>query len=176
MNDSNRNTPTNSAEIVTEPSRFERLEHKLLAGIREPLDENAQKKIPLLWQRFIASVDKVPHRVDNIFYGLCIETDKNKQDFYYMAACAVNDFNELPQEFSPIIIPSQYYAVFLHTAHISEIRKTISAAFDWLPKSNWKHAHESTQSVHFFEKYLEDHDPAVQIGGVEIWLPVASLK
>ena len=173
MNDSNRNTPIKSVEIVSEPSRFEQLEHKLLAGIREPLNENSEKEIPLLWQRFVGSVDKIPHRVDKVFYGLCSQADKDKQVFYYTACCSVTDFTDLPQEFSPIIIPSQYYAVFPHNAHISEIRKTISAAFDWLPTSNYKHAE---QSVHFFEKYLEDYDPAVEIGGVEIWLPVSHLK
>lgn len=130
----------------------------------------------MLWQRFIGSVNKIAHRVDNIFYGVCIEIDKDKQDFCYMACCRVTDFNELPQEFSPIIIPSQYYAVFPHKAPTSEIQKTISAAFDWLPKSNRKHTHASTQSVHFFEKYFEDYDSAMQIGGVEIWLPVTPLK
>jgi AraC family transcriptional regulator len=170
-----RSSNIDKVKTAAEPSRFEKLGPLLLVGLREPLTHNAEKELPILWQRFMASLRDVSHRVDGCCYGLCMQTGNNKADYYYMACCAVSDFTHLNEALSPIIIPSQNYAVFVHHGHLSDMRKTISVAFDdWLPASNWNLAQQSTHSVHFFEKYTEEFDIAAGVGGIEIWLPVTT--
>jgi AraC family transcriptional regulator len=156
--------------------RFEQTDPQLFAGLREPMGKNSDQEIPLLWQRFMPLVNTISLRSDKNFYGLCVQAENHKQDFYYMASCALNDFNNLPVELSPIIVPSQNYAVFSHDQHVSRIRETISLIFDeWLPASNFKLAQKPTHSIHFFEKYTEAFSPDTGLGGMEIWLPITGL-
>jgi AraC family transcriptional regulator len=87
-----------------------------------------------------------------------------------MAGCEVSEFLDLPSQLSPLIVPAHKYAVFTHEQHISKMRETIDYIFDkWLPTSGKKH---NPQSIHFFERYSEDFNSEVGIGGVEIWLPI----
>lgn len=172
MNDSNNTLLEPNANAVLQP-RFESTGPLLIAGLREPLDEHAQQKIPQLWQRLVACWDAIPQRVGIADYGLCIHLQG--YEYYYMAGCAVWDFTELPETFSPFIIPSQTYAVFTHEGHINNIRDTIGYAFDqWLPNSNYLHASAPENTLHFFERYGEKFDPQIGEGDVEIWLPVVS--
>ncbi|RYZ99322.1 MAG: AraC family transcriptional regulator [Moraxellaceae bacterium] len=174
MSDFNQNTQLENVGVENDtPLRFEHLEPLLLAGIREPLTDNAEKEIPILWQSFLALIDKIAHKIDNNRYGVCVQTGEYNREYYYMACCAVSDLNDMAEEFSPIIIPSQEYAVFTHRGHLSQIRQTISFAFDvWLPASTWSLTRQSTHTVHFFEKYTEEFDPSVGVGGIEIWVPI----
>lgn len=159
---------------MTSP-RFVRCEPLLIAGQREFLTENADKEIPLLWQKFMLQEHRILHRVNRNFYGLCIRSEKSKDDFYYMAGCLVTDFTDLRREFSPIILSSETYAVFIHDQHVSKIRETIAFAFDeWLPNSAYRLVERPTQSLHFFELYTEEFNPDTGFGGMEIWIPVAS--
>lgn len=176
MNDSNHNMQADLSTITLAQPRFEQTEPLLLAGIREPLNENSDQEIPLLWQRFMPLANNISHRSDQNYYGLCVQADSHKHDFYYMAGCALNDFNNLSADLSPIIIPSQNYAVFTHDLHVSRIKETISMIFDkWLPTSDFKLAQKPTHSVHFFEKYTEAFSPHTGFGGMEIWLPITGL-
>ena len=89
-----------------------------------------------------------------------------------MAGCAVSEFDSLPPELSPLIIPSQRYAVFIHNHHVSRIRETIDVVFDeWLPHCAYQH---SNQSVHFFERYDENYNSQTGLGGMQVWLPIVS--
>lgn len=172
MNDSNNTLLEPNANAVLQP-RFESSGPLLIAGLREPLDEHAQHKIPQLWQRLMACWDEIPQRVGSADYGLCIHLQG--YEYYYMAGCTVWDFAELPETFSPFIIPSQTYAVFTHEGRINNIRDTIGYAFDqWLPNSNYRHASAPENALHFFERYGEKFNPQIGEGNVEIWLPVVS--
>ena len=102
-----------------------------------------------------------------------MQADSHSNNFYYMAGCEVTDFSNVPPDLSPIILPSQRYAVFTHTTHLSRIRETINTAFDqWLPNSGYHLAQEPSQSLHFFERYAENFNEQNGFGGIEIWLPV----
>lgn len=142
----------------------------LIAGLREPLDENSAQTIPELWKKFVPFIGNIPHQINRAAVGLCIRADAGKNNFYYMAGCEVADFANLPKALSPFILPSQRYAVFAHDAHLSQIKETIDAVFDtWLPQANVQHAN---QSLHFLEYYGEDFNPHTGLGGMEIWLPI----
>lgn len=172
------NAPNNSPAEITKPFSAPRIEYAgplLIAGLREPLDEQAAQKIPLLWQQLVSRWELIAQRVGRAGYGLCIHLTNN--EYYYMAGCAVWDFADLPAPFSPFIIPSQTYAVFTHTESVSSIRSTIDFAFDhWLPGSGYSHASHTENALHFLEYYGEQFDSRTGTGKIEIWLPVTPLN
>lgn len=153
--------------------RFVDLPPLLIAGMREPLSEQSAQTIPLLWQKFAPYIGQIPHQRGAAAYGLCVRSSESSNGhYYYMAACEVSEFGNLPADLSPFIVPAHKYAVFTHADHVSAIKNTIDCAFDhWLPTSGFAH---NPQSIHFFERYAEDFNPDIGIGGIEIWLPLAS--
>jgi AraC family transcriptional regulator len=171
--DTNLELSQNSASTQAEP-RIVALPPLLLAGLRIPLDETAQQAIPNLWQRFATYLGKIPEQQSNAAYGLCLNSQTyGANPWIYMAACAVADLSDLPAELSPLILPSQRYAVFEHKKHLSQIRETINQAFDqWLPTSGFQLASKADSTLHFFERYGEDFNPVTGWGEIEIWLPI----
>ncbi len=153
--------------------RFVDLPPMLVAGMREPLGEQSEQTIPALWQKFSPYINNIPHQRDAAAYGLCVRmSESSNGNYYYMACCEVTEFNNLPDELSPFIVPAHKYAVFPHTEHVSSIRNTIDYIFDqWLPASGLIH---NPQSIHFFERYGEEFDPVAGEGEMEIWLPLAA--
>jgi AraC family transcriptional regulator len=166
------NEPNNTLLETNIVARIEQAGPLLIAGLRDPLDEQADQKIPQLWQRLVSIWDEIPQRLPPPDYGLCIHV--KGYEYYYMAGCAVWDFADMPTMFSPFIIPSQTYAAFPHKGQVSTIRETIDFAFDqWLPNSPYRHASTKENSLHFFERYGEGFDPNTGTGDIEIWLPIA---
>ena len=154
--------------------RFVELPPLLLAGMREPLNEQSAQTIPLLWQKFAPYIGNISHQQGNqVAYGLCVcSSESSNGSYYYMAACEVSEFADLPSDLSPLIVPAHKYAVFIHESHVASISETIHGVFDqWLPTSGFTH---NTQSIHFFERYGEDFNPVTGMGGIEIWLPLLS--
>jgi AraC family transcriptional regulator len=152
-------------------ARYEQLPPLLIAGMREPLHEQSAHTIPILWQKFVPFIGKIPYQIKQVAYGLCVRSRESSNGaFYYMAGCEVSEFGDLPAELSPLIVPAHTYAVFVHDTHISNLRKTIDHMFDiWLPASGRKH---NSHSIHFFERYGEKFSPEKGMGDVEIWLPL----
>jgi AraC family transcriptional regulator len=144
----------------------------LIAGMREPLNEQSAQTIPLLWKKFAPYIGHIPHQQGAVAYGLCVHsTESSNGHYYYMAGCEVSEFSNLPAALSPLIVPAHKYAVFTHDAHLASIKNTIDYAFDqWLPNAEYKH---NPQSIHFFERYGEDFNLETGFGGMEIWLPLA---
>jgi AraC family transcriptional regulator len=152
---------------------FVELPPLLIAGMREPLDEQSAQSIPLLWQNFAPYIGHIAHQRGAVAYGLCVHSSESSNGhYYYMAGCEVSEFANLPADLSPLIVPAHKYAVFIHDAHVDSIKDTIDYVFDqWLPHSGYKH---NPQSIHFFERYGEDFNPQTGFGGMQIWLPLAS--
>ncbi|MEN0036567.1 MAG: GyrI-like domain-containing protein [Cellvibrio sp.] len=169
MNDTNNTLPDTSSSVAA--PRIEQAGPLLVAGLREQLDEHMAEKIPQLWKTLVACWDEIPQRVGSADYGLCIRVDDC--EYYYMAACSVWDFTGLPEKFSPFIIPSQTYAVFVHQGSVRLLCNTIDYAFDqWLPESGYQHAAALDNRLHFFERYGEQFNPEIGEGDIEIWLPI----
>lgn len=151
--------------------RFLQLPPLLLAGMREPLDEQSSRTIPLLWQKFAPHIGNIPHQKIRAAFGLCVRSpDSSNGFYYYMAACEVAEFSDLPADLSPLIVPAYKYAIFSHETHVSLLKETIDAVFDqWLPSSGFAH---NPESIHFFERYGDEYCPDVGVGGIEVWLPI----
>ena len=170
MNDFNLTTPA-KPQLV--PVRFEQAGPMLMAGLRETLNENFALQILELWQGFVPLSQDMSHRVDRTSYGLCMKEAPEGQAMYYMAACELSEFVNVPAQLSQVIIPSHTYAVFAHKTHVSKISQTVCKIFDdWLPGSHYQLVQQATNQLHHLERYTEAFDPRTGMGGMEILVPV----
>jgi AraC family transcriptional regulator len=149
------------------PPRFETGKAMLIAGVGDRFSHENGAGIPGLWQRFHQYVQNFPGRIGQVAYGVCCNGD-DAGNFDYIAGVEVPDFADLPREFSRVRIPEQKYAVFIHSDHISSIRRTVNTIWNqWLPSSGFQIADAPN-----FERYDEKFDPATGNGGFEIWVPI----
>ena len=145
---------------------FRRRKPLLVAGLGGRYHGAEVAGIPAQWQRFKTQIDSIPGRSGTQTYGVCCNSD-DAGNFDYVCAVAVKDFSRIPAELARVRIPGQRYAVFLHSDHISTIRRTWNAIIEqWLPASGLQMADAPD-----FERYGESFDPLKGTGGVEIWIP-----
>jgi len=150
--------------------RFETADVLLIAGLSQRFSAATATTIPALWQRLVPYMDSLPQRIGEADYGICYGIDANGS-FDYLCGFEVTQLSSLPTEFSHVRIPSQRYAVFAHTGHVSEVRKTIDAIYrSWLPSAGVA----PTGMPDFIERYGPGFDPRAGQGDMEIWLPIAT--
>ena len=89
---------------------------------------------PELWQRFAPYLGNIPGQVGNVAYGVRYNSD-DEGNLDYMAGVEVSSFDGLPKELTRLRIPAKRYAVFVHRAHIAEVRRTHYTIWSqWLPE------------------------------------------
>jgi AraC family transcriptional regulator len=85
----------------------------------------------------------------------------------YMAAAEIGASADPLPEFKLLVIPARRWARFTHRGHISSIRNTIGAIFEYgLSGAGLK----QDEGVSFLEYYGPDFDAATGTGTVEIWI------
>lgn len=155
-----------------EPPRFVDLGAVLIAGLTERYgSEDCGASIPAQWQRFVPYIGHIPGQVGRATYGvLCNADDAGNMD--YISGVEVSDFSRVPAELSRLRIPEQRYAVFAHRDHVSTVRRTwFSIWNEWFPESGYQPSGGPE-----FERYGEEFDGRSGAGGLEIWIPVRSVK
>lgn len=151
---------------LAEP-RFENGKPMLIAGIGARYTIGAIAAIPAQWMRFGAHMGHVPGQVGGIAYGVCCNFD-GEGSFEYIAGVEVANFSQVLAGFTALRIPAQTYAVFSHTAHISEMRRTLYTIWNkWMPESG-----KTPEDAPHFERYGPEFNPMTGMGLVEIWVPV----
>jgi AraC family transcriptional regulator len=149
------------------PVRFEQGKPMLIAGLGERYTWESSKAIPAHWQRLVPCLGTMPRRLGTTTFGLSYNGD-DEGNFDYIAGCEVADFSELPTAFSRLRLTAQKYVVFAHTAHISEIRRTVCTIWTrWLPESG----HEVADAPGF-ERFGDTFDFRTGQGGLEICIPI----
>jgi AraC family transcriptional regulator len=149
------------------PVRFEHGKPMLIAGLGERYAWESSKAIPAHWQRLMPYLQAMPRRLGTTTFGVAYNGD-DEGNFDYIAGCEVADFSELPTAFSRLRLNAQTYAVFAHTAHISEIRRTVCTIWTrWLPEAG----HEAADAPSF-ERFDDAFDSRTGQGGLEIWIPI----
>lgn len=125
--------------------------------------------IPSQWNRFLPHMGHIPGQIGQVTYGVVYNFDEGGE-CDYLCGVAVNEFPSHPQEFTPLRIPPQTYAVFEHHDHISAI------AAAW--KEIWEHglsdAGYQSADGPAFERYDERFDGRTGLGGFELWVPIRS--
>ena len=162
--------PIRLEEVVSDhplPVRFEHADAFLVAGLSRRYTCETSAGIPSQWNEFLPQFGHVPGQVGHIAYGVRCNTDSDGA-FDYVCGVQVPGFGQLPASLARIRIPSQKYAVFTHTGHVSSIRGTWHTIWtQWLPDSG----HEIVDAPDF-ERYSEKFDSQTGLGGFEIWVPI----
>jgi len=149
------------------PVRIENGRSFTIAGFGERYNQQTNKTIPALWQRFAPHVGKVPGQVGDDTYGVCCNFD-GRGGFLYIAGVEVDGSGVLPPGFSRQVLKPQRYAVFEHHGKVSGLGHTFEKIFkQWLPASG-----ERTADAPEFERYGEAFDTYLASGTVEIWIPL----
>lgn len=168
MNDLSSALPSSQATAALTP-RIEQAGPLMIAGLRMALGAQAAEQIPQLWQQLAQHRDRIPQRVGETAYGLCIRAPGGAMQ--YLAGVAVWDFDGLPEPLRGFVVPAQDYAVFHQDAAVANIRQTIDAVFDdWLPNSGYQVPGQ--QPLHFFERYGPGFNPVSGTGAISLWLPI----
>jgi len=134
----------------------------------------ANNKTRELWQAFMPRRKEIKNTVAKDLYSLeiydpnfFINFDPNRE-FEKWAAIEVDDYNSIPADMDPILLPEGLYAVFLHRGPASKGATVYDFIFrTWLPDSNFI----LDIRPHFAlmgEKYNYEDENSEE----EIWIPV----
>ncbi|WP_282610712.1 AraC family transcriptional regulator [Pelagibius sp. Alg239-R121] len=157
------------ASLLTDlqPPRIVDREAFRIAGLSERYSFETNHSIPDLWRRFAPHFEQIPNQIGKTSYGICFNGDA-EGNFDYMAGVEVGSAEDENDGLARITVPAQRYAVFIHSGHISDIRKTVYSIWNkWLPEAEVSHAGGPD-----FELYDERFDGTTGRGEVEIWVPV----
>ena len=150
-----------------EQPRIETGRAMLIAGISERCTEETSTRIPAMWQRFAPHIGNIPSQAGNVAYGVVFNAGEDGTTDY-LCGVEVSSFSLIPQDWTRLNIPERRYAVFTHSSHISEIRRTWFSIWNqWTPKSG-----NEPSGGPEFERYGENFNPVTGFGGVEIWIPI----
>ena len=149
------------------PPRIEMHPAFHIAGLMERIDPGQVNSIPALWQRLQPYLGNVAGAIDGPAFGVVVEADEATCD--YLAGMEVAAGAELPPEFTSVQVPARRWARFAHQGHISTIRQTIAAVFQWSPPPQYRPADE----LGVVEYYGADFDGATGTGTIEIWFGLA---
>ena len=149
------------------PVRIENGRSFTIVGFGERYNQQNNKAIPALWQRFATHVGKVPGQIGSDTYGVCCNFD-GRGGFLYIAGVEVSGGSLVPPGFTRQILKPQRYAVFEHHGKVSGLGHTFEKIFkQWLPSSG-----ERAADAPEFERYGDAFDPGSASGTVEIWSPL----
>lgn len=159
-------------EHVTMEPTFKETEEIKVIGMMSIFSDETKKGIPDLWDAFAPRMGEIIQRIDGVTYGVCFPAETQEGEFEYMAAIAVENFDEIPEGMVGRTVPAHKYAVFTHktgddTLH-NDLQKSVQYIWGvWLPKSGFEHA-----KVPDFEYYDHRMDPFTGKGEFDLYLPI----
>ncbi|MDX1928643.1 MAG: GyrI-like domain-containing protein [Pirellulaceae bacterium] len=140
-----------------------------LAGLNQTYTMETRIAIPQQWARFVPMADRLSSSQGKPFYGVSWNTQPDCS-FDYLTGFEVADSDDLPAEFTTLSLAAGRYAIFAHTGHVSALPKTIDTIWTkWVPECGLKIAQAPC-----LERYTSEFDPVTGMGGMEIWLPLAT--
>jgi len=150
------------------------LSERKLVGMRIQTSLAANQTFAL-WRQFKPRVNTIQHRANSNFYS--IERYDADIDFKHFspttlfekwAAVEVTQFENIPEEMEPLLIPNGTYAVFIHHGPAHTYPQTAQYIFGtWLPHSNYELDHRPHLEI-MTPEYLPNDVNAEE----EIWIPV----
>lgn len=140
-----------------------------IAGITQRQSAMTGWSIPAQWQSFTPYIGNFPGQYGKAAYGVVGIAPDDADACVYTAGVEVRSDAEVPPELNIVDVPAHRYARFHHKDHVSTIRSTVHAIFEyWLPTSGYLH----TGDLNLIECYGPSFDPASGRGGVEVWFPI----
>ena len=119
------------------------------------------------WQQFMADdYGDIENKLPEPPVG--VTTASTDGGINYVCAAGVSDFSDVPKSCTKLTLAPATYAVFEHSAHVTELRQTYDAIWnEWLPKSG-----KIPSDAPGFERHNWTFDPRTGNGGLTIWLPI----
>ncbi len=152
--------------------RIETLNEKKIAGIRLTMSF-ANYKVGELWKSFIPRRKEITNNLTNDLISLAVYKPTHfanfnpTNEFERWAAVEVADFDNLPNEMEPFVLPSGLYAVFDYIGLSTDNSIFQYILGTWLPSSDYV----LDDRPHFEvlgDKY-KNNDPTSE---EEIWIPI----
>ncbi len=158
------------AENLSEPEVV-RSDALCLAGLSKEYSAAENAEIPGQWQEFAPKLQQLADETGVIHgtetFGVYSHTDDGS-NYSYLCAVQVSDLESISDDLTQLRIPPRSYAVFSHSAHISQVRATHAAI--------WSHGLPTlgrrALNAPFFERYSSSFNPRTGDGGLEIWIPI----
>lgn len=129
-----------------------------------------------LWSSFMPRRKEIKNVINANLYSLEVFPIAHFNNFdpgntfQKWAAVEVSDFDEIPREMTPLVIPEGLYAVFVHKGPQSEGHKTYHSIFvEWLPNSEYM-VDERPHFAIMDERYKKDDPDSEE----EIWIPITN--
>lgn len=162
--------PANIGLVTIAPPRFVDAEENRVVGLsqRQPFGE--AHDIPGQWKRFMAIYGSIEHKRDSLPIGVSGEIHEDGS-FDYICSAEVTRLSGARAPLIEITLPRHRYAVFRHDGHVSQMPATYRAIW------NYDFAAQGLIVVpsYCIERHLPSFDPGTGDGGVEIWIPVATV-
>jgi predicted transcriptional regulator YdeE len=153
------------------PSRFIDSDTLTIAGLIRRYTSETLSKLPEQWAEVQSKLASAVGRVDGDAYGVWYDVLKGGGSFSYVAGVRFGEFAPVHAEFTRVVLARLHYAVFVHTAHVTELRRTVDAILtQWLPTSGRELSTVPGQPD-FLERYTEEFN-RTGAGPIEIWLPI----
>ena len=128
---------------------------------------NENQEIAQLWGEFMPRIAEIKRPLNDGFtYGAMANYDEESGLFDYLAAIAVENIEDIPEDMEGWDIPAQEYAVF--TATLPKIMEAYNFAYkEWLPASEYEY-----NQGYEFEAYGQEFSPEDPESVFFIYMPV----
>ncbi|HKW31516.1 MAG TPA: GyrI-like domain-containing protein [Candidatus Acidoferrum sp.] len=164
-------TKQSSATRLEQP-RFENGKPLLISGLRRRYIAETIKDLPAQWQHLVPHLGQISGQVGRTAYGVCWQP-ADGAGIEYLTGVEVSGFTGLPADFTVVSLPAAKYAVFPHRDHVSKLHETCDAISKWFPESGHQPAAATdAETPAFFERYSEEFNPQIGMGGMEVWVPL----
>lgn len=151
--------------------KFEDGRDLTIFGINRNYTPDTRIAIPQQWEQFVSLLrSRMPNALNATMYGVSWNT-KADCSFDYLTGFESSIEETIPNDLEAIRIPPHRYAVFAHTTHVSAMPKTFDLIWSrWAPACGLKIA-----DAPCLERYTQEFDAQSGMGGMEIWIPLATL-
>ncbi|MGD8174507.1 GyrI-like domain-containing protein [Marinimicrobium sp. ARAG 43.8] len=144
-----------------------------LAGLRSRLKGLPYHVIPTLLERFSPYRGWFPGQVDRHLFGALMQPAGNSAGFEYLTAVEVENLAIINADWEPLEIPSQHYAIFSHTGHLSNLRTTTHSVFaNSLPSRQLTPLRHTPNVPLILERYSASFDIRSGWGEIQLWVPL----
>lgn len=136
----------------------------------------ANDKTYTLWNGFMKRRKEISNAINNDLYSVQVYNQDfidgkftSKTTFEKWATVEVTGYENIPEAFEKLELPSGLYAVFIHKGSVQEFAKTAQFIYaEWIPKSEY----QLDDRPHFEilgEKYK---GPDSEDNEEEVWVPI----
>ncbi len=144
------------------------VEEMIVVGMNQSYDMVSRSAIPQQWDRFNDRTKPLGISPSADYFGVSWKCD-SQGNFEYLVGTKASEIREVPADFTSLTIPAGRYVVFEYVEHISKFPSFPQKVFkQWAPESGI-----TIGPGPWLERYTPKFDPAVGVGGIELWIPIA---